>query len=184
MPPSPINFAAGSSGDWRIDAIRPIAGATLPLAERLAIDRADVSEGAVWTVRGVGSNQRYTHREEATVLKMRQGDLDRAGATRAVLIPIRKSQTWWALAQDERRALFEEQPGHIGIGLDYLPAIARRLLHARDLGEPFDFLTWFEFSPEHEAAFDRLLDRLRATPEWGYVEREIEVRLWRGTRLH
>src|SRR2546428_7160638 len=29
----------------------------------------------------------------------------------------------------------------------YLPAIARRLYHCRDLGEPFDFLTWFEYAP-------------------------------------
>ena len=32
--------------------------------------------------------------------------------------------------------------------------MARRLRHGRDLGEPFDFLTWFEFDPEHAKAFD------------------------------
>lgn len=31
---------------------------------------------------------------------------------------------WWALAQDERRAIFGEQSRHIGIGLKYLPAVA------------------------------------------------------------
>ena len=43
---------------------------------------------------------------------------------------------------------------HIATGLEYLPAVARRLHHGRDLGEPFDFLTWFEFAPEHAAAFE------------------------------
>ena len=64
-------------------------------------------------------------------------------------------------------------------GLDYLPAVARRLHHGRDLGEPFDFLTWFEFAPEHAAAFEGLVRRLRETEEWTYVEREIDIRLAR-----
>jgi hypothetical protein len=39
----------------------------------------------------------------------------------------------------------------------YLPAVARRLSHSRELGEPFDFLTWFEYAPEHAAHFEELL---------------------------
>ena len=74
----------------------------------------------------------------------------------------------------------EEQSHHIAIGLDYLPAVARRLHHSRDLGEPFDFLTWFEFAADDEAQFDHMLERLRATPEWRYVDREVEVRLTRA----
>ena len=83
------------------------------------------------------------------------------------------------MPHDARRAIFEASSKHIGIGLEYLPAIARRLLHARDLGEPFDFLTWFEYAPEHEPAFDELLHRLRATEEWAYIDREIDIRLER-----
>jgi hypothetical protein len=64
--------------------------------------------------------------------------------------------------------------------LRYLPAIARRLHHSRDLGEPFDFLTWFEFAPQDEPAFDDLLAALRATEEWNYVEREVDIRLERA----
>ena len=62
-----------------------------------------------------------------------------------MLIPIRKNTKWWALTQDERRQIFEEQSNHTQIGLEYLPAIARRLHHCRDLAEPepFDFLTWY-----------------------------------------
>jgi len=59
-----------------------------------------------------------------------------ARATFAALIPIRKSEAWWSLAQDERRALFEETSRHIAIGMEYLPGIARRLHRARELGEP------------------------------------------------
>jgi len=82
--------------------------------------------------------------------------------------------------EDERRAILEERSHHIAIGLEYLPAIARRLHHSRDLGEGFDFLTWFEFAPTDAAAFDEVLARLRATEEWTYVEREVEIRLVAG----
>ena len=109
----------------------------------------------------------------------KQPALGRPEADCAALIPIRKSDEWWSLSQDQRRTIFEESSHHIAIGLDYLPAIARRLHHSRDLGEPFDFLTWFEFAPQHAEAFDELLQRLRATEEWRYVEREIDVRLAR-----
>ena len=80
---------------------------------------------------------------------------------------------------EDRRAIFEETSRHTAIGLEYLPAIARRLHHCRDIGEPFDFLTWFEFAPQHAAAFDELVARLRATPEWDFVEREVDIRLER-----
>ena len=95
--------------------------------------------------------------------------------------PDKKSDAWWSLTQDERRDVLELQSRHIEIGLKYLPPIARRLHHCRDLGvvQPFDFLTWFEFAPAHESLFADLLQALRATPEWRYVEREMEVRLER-----
>jgi hypothetical protein len=96
-------------------------------------------------LRGVTSNERYVSRHEQEALEAVQQPLGRPGCTRAVLIPITKSAAWWELPQDERRAIFEERSGHIATGLQYLPAIARRLHHGRDLGEPSDFLTWFEF---------------------------------------
>ena len=108
-----------------------------------------------------------------------QEPLGRAASTRAALLPITKSEVWWDLSQDERRRIFEESSHHVATGLEYLPAIARRLHHGRDLGEPFDFLTWFEFAPEHASAFEELVDRLRETEEWDYVEREIDIRLFR-----
>ena len=60
--------------------------------------------------------------------------------------------------------------------MEYLPAVARRLHHSRELGEPFDFLTWFEYAPEHADAFEELVRRLRSTAEWRYVEREVDIR--------
>jgi len=178
--PVPVVVTAGEAGPWRITAIHAPAGETLPAAARLSIEdgAASVPEGA-WRLRGVTSNLRYTaERERRTLAGVQQG-LGRPGATRAALIPIRKSEAWWEMAQDARRAVLEEQSRHIAIGLDYLPGVARRLIHGRDLGEPFDFLTWFEFAPEHEAGFHELLARLRATAEWRYVVREVEIRLAR-----
>jgi len=105
----------------------------------------------------------------------------KAEATCAALIPIHKTPAWWGLTQDERRGIFEEGSKHIQTGLRYLPAIARRLHHCRDLGEnePFDFLTWFEYAPSDAAAFDELVAALRASEEWTYVDREIDIRIVR-----
>ena len=176
----PVTFAAGSEGEWRIDRIVAVAGAALPRAERLTAHHAasEVS-GAVWTLRGTAGHQRYVERAENERLVAVQAPLRRPEATCAALIPIRKSDAWWDLAQDERRTIFESASHHISASLRYLPAIARRLYHSRDLGEPFDFLTWFEFAPEHAAAFDELVATLRATAEWTYVEREVDIRLSR-----
>jgi chlorite dismutase len=122
---------------------------------------------------------RYTNRSEKNALTARQQGLLRPQATRAALIPIRKSEAWWSLAQDERREIFEEQSKHIAIGMEYLPAVARRLHHCRELGEPFDFLTWFEYAPEHTDDFEDLVKRLRDTREWRFVDREVDIRLSR-----
>lgn len=175
-------FVAGDRGVWRIDAIRAVTGDSLPSAARLTVLEAaadSVPHGAAWVLSGTTSNSRYTHRDEAQALAFKQQPLGRPGSARAALIPIRKNPAWWALAQDQRRALFEEQSHHIRIGLDYLPAVARRLHHGRELGEPFDFLTWFEYASEDAAAFETLVGRLRATPEWSYVDREVDIRLSR-----
>jgi chlorite dismutase len=140
---------------------------------------ASAGDGAAWVLRGVTSNERYLTRQEHDELVARQQPLGRAESTRAALIPIKKSAAWWELAQDERRRIFEDTSHHVASGLEYLPAVARRLHHGRDLGEPFDFLTWFEFAPEDAAGFEELVQRLRATEEWRYVEREVDLRLAR-----
>lgn len=173
----PTAFTAGATGQWRIDAVHAVRGETLPSAAALRVG----SEGSPgpWLLRGSASHARYTTREGLTELRAVQSPLDRPQATRAALIPIRKSAQWWALAQDERTAVFGRARHH-AIGLPYAGAIARSLYHSRDLGEPFDFLTWFEFAPEDAGAFEALLAKLRASEEWDYVEREVDIRLSRA----
>src|SRR5690349_10105672 len=123
------------------------------------------------------SDDRYATARERAILSTLQPPLGRSTATAAALIPITKSAEWWSLPQDARRAIFEERSHHIARSLAYLPRIARRLHHGRDLGEQFDFLTWFEFAPADASAFDELVGMLRMTEEWGYVEREVEIRM-------
>jgi chlorite dismutase len=177
-------FSGGDFGNWEVESIEAVAGASLPDASWLAVseDAEAAHVGAAWLLRGVTSNQRYTTREEQTILLAEQPQLGRPEATRAALIPIRKTEEWWELAQDERREILADRSKHVSIGLEYLPGVARRLYHCRDFGEPFDFLTWFEYAPAQAAAFSELVARLRDTPEWGYVEREVEIRLVRGSR--
>jgi chlorite dismutase len=186
----PAIFAGGEVGAWRVVSMGDVVGEGLPRVPRVAVyegvrdvrDLAAASAPAhahLWALRGVTGHSRYTERRERTALDAVSAPLGRAEATRAALIPIRKSAAWWALPQDERRAIFEERSHHIADTMKYVPAIARRLHHSRELGEPFDFLTWFEYAPEHEAAFVELVIMLRAREEWRWVEREVDVRLER-----
>ena len=181
--PQPAIFVGGAVGPWEVARVRTLRGPALAPAPRLAIHpgpAAAPSAGAAWMLRGVASNLRYTTAGELRLLRARQSPLGRAEARLGALIPIRKTAAWWELAQDERRAIMEETSRHTAVGLEYLPQIARKLFHGRDLGEPFDFLTWFEFAPEHEALFDELVARLRASAEWRWVEREVDVRVNRS----
>ena len=181
--PRLVAFIGGASGAWRIDRIESVRGPGLAPAERLEIledGPMPALDAVQWILRGVTSNERYVTRAEHLALEARQAALGRPTATRAALIPIRKSSAWWDLSQAERRTIFEDRSRHVRTGLEYLPAIARRLQHGRDLGEAFDFVTWFEFAPEDADAFGELVARLRDTPEWDFVEREIDIRVSRG----
>lgn len=176
------SFAGGEQGIWRVVSQRTVSGAPLAPAKRLAVSPGTpTGADCAWVLSGITSNERYVERKERDLLVATQEALGREQSTCAVLIPILKTASWWAMTQDERRAIFETRSRHIQTGLRYLPAIARRLFHCRDFSEqePFDFLTWFEFSPSDEVAFDQLLVELRASEEWRYVERESELRLVR-----
>lgn len=177
-----LSFCAGDHGPWRVVGQTTFIGAPLPAASFLTVDEAGKDPGSLWTLKGFASNLRYTTAEERTRLNARQAPLGRPGATHAALIPIRKSERWWALAQDERRAIYERS-GHLAIGSRHLPAISRKLIHCRDIGEPFDFLTWFDFTPDNAPQFNDLVAALRETEEWSYVDREVDIRLqWTGDR--
>lgn len=176
------SFVGGSQGQWQVTAVRAVKGAALASVEKVAminLPPSQIKETGTWVLQGFTSNIRYAQRSEINQLKAIQEGLNRPASMCAALIPIKKTDAWWLLSQDERRAIFEEQSHHTDIGLKYLPAIARQLHHCRDLGEPFDFVTWFEFSPDQSSAFDKLLEQLRATKEWEFVEREVEIRLQR-----
>lgn len=176
-------FTGGDNGAWKILSIAPVIGESLVPASYLAIaPSASLGNASAtpWQLCGVTSHVRYVERAEKIALTSVQAGLGRTEATRAALIPIKKSSAWWELTQEERRKVFEDKSRHIAASLKYLPAIARQLYHCRDLGEPFDFLTWFEYAPEHAAMFEDLVGVLRATEEWTYVEREVDVRLARA----
>ena len=191
----PVTFTAGATGEWKISQITAVTGASLATAARLTVTEGAAAVAAVaasatgpsattdadgWLLHGVVSHQHYTTAAELAALNAVSPALGRPSATLASLNLITKSPAWWELAQDERRAIFEETSHHIRRSMDNLPAVARRLHHSRDLGGPFDFLTWFEFAPADAAAFDDLLAALRGAKEWTYVEREVEVRLERA----
>jgi chlorite dismutase len=176
----PATFVGGEKGLWRVERLAAVKGDALPAVSRVEVvpGHASTTDGA-WALRGVAGHARYVERAEKEQLDAVTPPLGRSEATRAALIPIRKSAEWWALPQDERRAIFEGRTHHIADTLKYLPRVARRLYQARDLGEDFDFLTWFEYAPEHSAAFEELVAMLRAREEWSFVDREVDIRLAR-----
>jgi len=182
--PRLFSFVGGKAGQWSVVSAKAIAGDPLSVVERVDIVAGSVPampDGGKWILRGVTSNERYVTRDEKDQLVKKQAALGRPAATHAALIPIRKNAQWWALTQDERRAVLEGRSKHVTVGLKYLPAIARRLHHCRDLSEsePFDFLTLFDYAKADAAAFDDLVAELRATEEWKFVEREVDIRLVR-----
>jgi Chlorite dismutase len=132
-------FTAGDSGHWQMLRVAPAIGEALSPATHLAVaDGTTIAAPAAaadagWCLTGVASHVRYVERAEKNALVAVQAGLGRAEATRAALIPIKKSAAWWDLTQDERRKIFEDKSRHIAASMKYLPAIARQLYHARDL---------------------------------------------------
>ncbi|MEM6778942.1 MAG: chlorite dismutase family protein [Planctomycetota bacterium] len=185
MRPNPrlFSFVGGDFGDWHVTGDAVILGDPLPTVPHLSIEsNGDVASGrkSVWTLQGVTSNTRYVTSDEKSDLTKVEPAIGRSEATLAVMIPLHKNDAWWTLTQEQRRDIFHRSSHH-DTGLKALPAIARRLHHCRDLvtAEPFDFITWFEFAPEHLAVFNDLLASLRETEEWQYIDREYELRLER-----
>ncbi len=178
-------FRGGQSGAWRITSLGQVKGLPLAAVPSLSVVHSEaialplLPSQTSWRLAGVAGHLRYVERAEKAQLAAMQAELGRVEASCAALIPIRKSAAWWELTQEERRRIFEDNSHHIASTLKYLPDIARQLYHCRDLGEPFDFLTWFEYAPEHAGLFEDLVGMLRGTEEWTYVEREVDVRVVR-----
>ncbi|WP_249120504.1 hypothetical protein [Plastoroseomonas hellenica] len=94
-PPLSVTFAAGAAGPWRIERIEAVLGEALPAAARLTMQEGasvPAPPDAVWALRGTTSNPRYTTRAELDALAAVQQGLGRRQATRAALIPIRKTE--------------------------------------------------------------------------------------------
>ena len=146
----------------RVESRAPVA--SLPCDERL--------DGVTQHLAYAGATDRV---RLAASSRQRPGSL-------AVLILIRKSPEWWALAPDERQSYMgrvSKRSGHIGIGSGFAERILRRLYHARYLPRSeWDFLTYFEMDARDVAVFRDLLRQLRdpaQNPEWRFVERELEI---------
>ncbi len=168
---APINLAS----DWnvvRVETKMPISIGELS------------SPSSVIQFYGVTQDLHYTSDAQRQELDKRsRPELEPSNHSTAVLIPIRKSEEWWELAQDQRQAYFrktEERRGHTAIGLKYVDRVFRKLYHSRYLHAAlgYDFLTYFEFEDIYEKDFTTLIAELRDTrvnPEWVYVNREFEI---------
>lgn len=136
--------------------------------------------------KGTVRHLQYTTAQVRTELQKRSASpYPASDSTLAVMIPIRKSEKWWNLAQDERQKYFEkksERQNHTAIGYGYADRIYRKLYHSRylEVNAPlgYDFLTYFEFHEKNRALFKNLLRDLRdlsINPEWQFVDFELEI---------
>jgi hypothetical protein len=179
--------------EYRVDRVTPVRG-TPGVKVEVGTTLVRVEVNAVWPAgdpaplfRGVVRHQDYTGRADRETLAGSRSPPSPGPDTVAVLVPVRKTAAWWALPADERAAHFREQPGkpgHTATGAGYVDRVYRKLYHTRYAVETadHDFLTYFEFEKAHESAFDALLAKLRdpaVNPEWGYVDREYEIRMTR-----
>lgn len=169
VPVSGESFFTGKAGNFfRLETENPLSPELAQEAE----------------FRGVVRHLQYTAQTLRTELQERSAkEYPAAESTIAVLIPIRKSAAWWALAQDERQQHFHKpaaRENHSTIGHSYADRIYRKLYHARyfDTLPEYDFLTYFEFPEDEAQTFKDLLKALRdleRNPEWKFVERETEI---------
>jgi chlorite dismutase len=133
---------------------------------------------------GLPKHLQYTSAEQqAELKKTSRAEVPAGENTIAVIIPIHKSDAWWALPQDKRNAYFQktgDQIGHTAIGAKYAERIYRKLYHTRYAVETkdHDFITYFEFERKHTSDFQALVAQLRdrrLNPEWAFVDREYEI---------
>jgi hypothetical protein len=66
------------------------------------VEDGEARAGA-FCLEGARTHERYVERAEHERLAAVEPQLSRPDSSRAVLIPLSKSEEWWELAQDERR---------------------------------------------------------------------------------
>ena len=180
-----LNYIGGTTGSWRVNSVTTHSGAPLKSVTHVEIVKGRVgrpSAGSSWVLRGVVRNTRFVTREERPILESRYLKQGPVETTCAALIPIRKSAAWWNLEHDEQQEIIDARSRQLGTITRFLPAIARRFLYGRDLGEPFDMVTWFEYSSRDQSIFDDLAGALRSSMEWQYIERDVDIRLVKEPR--
>ncbi len=185
----------GGLSIYRVKEIVPIRGEAPNLKQGWSVVRIETpvppslseelsSGSSVIQFFGVTQHLHYTSYAQRQELDRRSiPELEPSDHTAAVLIPIRKSQEWWRLSQDQRQAYFQKtdtHEGHTAVGLRYADQIFRKLYHSRYLGAvlKYDFLTYFEFMDVYKRNFRTLLSELRDTkdnPEWAFVDSEFEI---------
>ena len=171
----------------------PVPMQTQELFVRLetAMPRPSLEAEAQW--KGSVRHLNYTPATVRAELQKRStGSYPASETTLAVMIPIRKSEKWWGLAQDERQKYFDKKSGrqnHTALGYDYADRIYRKLYHSRYLESKtplgYDFLTYFEFHEKDGELFKQLLGELRdltMNPEWQFVDFELEIWLSKKER--
>ena len=95
-------------------------------AQRIGLVRTDGIGILGASLRGSTGHVRYVEGREKTALAAATPALGRAEATFAALIPIRKSDAWWELPQDERRAQPEPREQLEALVVEVARAPARR----------------------------------------------------------
>ena len=158
--PIPVVIAGGASGAWQVDRIDPVRGPSLDRVARVAVfdGAAAIAAGstadAAWILRGTTGHVRYLeqHENRAGVDPARPrspgGDARRADPDpqgRRV-VGARAGRAAGA-SRGSARATSRS-------ACATCPRLRGACYHSRELGEPFDFLTWFEFAPEHASAFE------------------------------
>jgi hypothetical protein len=173
----------------KIEAIRGDAGLSIkPGATLVRVETAarlaapGDAKAPTLLLQGVPQHLEYMSKAQRDKLSSRP-EFPASKDTVAVVIPIRKSAAWWALAHDERGVHFQQtegKKGHTAIGVPYVDRIHRKLYHTRYAVETrdHDFITYFEFDRKHTDDFKQLLAGLRDTeknPEWKFVDHEYEI---------
>ena len=177
-----VHYIGGNSGTWRITNAVTHSGEALKPATHVEIVNGRLTRlpaKSAWALRAVVSTTRYITREEPRHSESLRSAWQNTDSSSAALLLGRKSAAWRSLDQVQRREMLEARSKQIATRLRFLPAIARRLCFRRDLGDPFDFVVWFEFCARDTAVFDDLVAAMRSSEEWLYVEREIDIRLTR-----
>src|SRR3954469_18146665 len=115
-----FDFIGDNSGEWEVTSMVALKGNPIASVSHLTkVPQHDLvqSETGIWSLKGVISNLRYTEKEDKDKLTAIQPDLGRSTSTLAAFIPIRKSEAWWNLAQDERRKIMENKSEHTQTGM-------------------------------------------------------------------